>query len=82
MALEQRDGNAACDEVDLERANRLLVFRLARLCMYRIKDAPEEAFRHHQCDIRDRLPPELPKCAGAGPQASGALESARRGHRK
>jgi len=71
MALEQRDGNAACVEVHLERAIRLLVFCLARLCMYRIKDPPEEAFRHHQCGIRDRLLPELPKRAGAEPQVLG-----------
>jgi len=68
MPLEQRDGNAAYEEVHLERAIRLLMFRLARLCMHRIKDPPEDAFKHHQCDIRDRLPPEPPKRAGAEPQ--------------
>jgi len=71
MALEERGGNAACEEVHLERAIRLLVFRLARLCMYRIKDHPEDTFRHHQCEIRDCLPPELPKRAGAEPQVLG-----------
>jgi hypothetical protein len=44
------------------------VVRLTALHLYRVRDAPEEALRHHQCDVRVRLSPKLPKHADAEPK--------------
>src|SRR5260221_8442922 len=59
-----RRPRAGAESPGICAAHRVMV-RLAPLCLYHIRDPPEEGFGRRQRDIHDGLPPKLPKRADA-----------------